>query len=114
MAFVLGNLKNVDIILPKLLIPSIINAKSDNFMGARIISLWMTINHDIFRHYDKKEFLGPTNKTEMAIAWSRINKNYAFDLAKRETHEDSKTLMKNYNRFFSHQFWSLLKLITRL
>jgi len=69
MAFVLGNLKNVDIIFPKLLIPSIINAEGDNFIGARIISLWMTINHDIFRHYEKTEFLGPTNKTEMAIAW---------------------------------------------
>jgi hypothetical protein len=113
MAFVLGNLKNVDIIFPKLLIPSVINAESDNFMGARIISLWMTINHDIFRHYEKTEFLGPTNKTEMAIAWSKINKKYAFDLANRETHEDSKTLMKNYNRFFLHPIWNLLKLLTR-
>ena len=113
MAFVLGNLKNVDIIFPKLLIPSIINAEGDNFIGARIISLWMTINHDIFRHYEKTEFLGPTNKTEMAIAWSKINKKYAFDLAKRETQEDSKTLMKNYNRFFLHPICNLLKLVKR-
>jgi hypothetical protein len=111
MAFVLGNLEDLDLIFPKLLIPSIIDAKSDNFLAVRFISLWLTINFTIFRKYEKKEIIGPTNKIEMAKAWSNINKKYAFSLAKKETHEDSQILKKYYNRFFSHPFWSLFKLM---
>ncbi len=111
MAFVLGDLNNLDIIFPKLLIPSIINAKSENFLGLRLVSLWLTINHDIFRRYKKIEIEGPNNRTEMAKAWSEINKKYAFKLAKRETHEGSKTLKRNYRRFFSHSFRNLFRLV---
>lgn len=111
MAFTLGNLNNLDMIFPKLLIPSIINAENENFLGARFISLWLSINHVIFRNYNKIEITGPNNKTEMAKAWSKINKKYAFELANQETHENSKTLTKNYKRFFSHSFYNLFKII---
>lgn len=114
MAFVLGNLENLDLIFPKLLIPSIIDAKNSNFLGIRFISLWLTINFAIFRKYEKKEIIGPSDKIEMAKAWGNINKKYAFDLAKRETNEDSKTLMKSFNHFFSHPFFNWLKLATKL
>tara|TARA_Y100000034_G_scaffold67678_1_gene81679 strand:- start:258 stop:1532 length:1275 start_codon:yes stop_codon:yes gene_type:complete len=111
MAFILGDLTDLDLIFPKLLIPSIINSESNNFLGARFISLWLSINHVIFRKSDKNEVLGPSNKNTMSKAWGKINKKYAFDLAKRETHEDSKTLKRNYSRFFSHSFYHLLRLI---
>ncbi len=114
LAFVVNNVDDWDIVLPKLLIPSIIASKPENFLGARIISLWLTVNHVFYRMYEKKSIPAPENKYEMALAWGEINKKYAFDLAKRETHEDSKVLMKTYNRFFSHPFLNWLKLATKI
>lgn len=111
MVFVLGNLQDLDIIFPKLLIPSIINAESENFLGARFISLWLTINHAIFRKARKSEILGPVNKTEMAKAWSIINKKYSLELARQEIHENSETLLKNYNRFYIHPIFNLFKIV---
>jgi len=111
MAFVLGNLDNLELILPKLFIPSLIDAKSENFLGVRFISLWLTINFAIFRKSDKVEIVGPENKKEMAKAWSNINKKYSLIIAEKEIHEDSKILSKYYKRFFSHPFWNLFKLV---
>lgn len=114
MAFILNCLDDLDLLFPKLLIPSVINSESENFAGARIISLWLSINHVIFRKYDKKVVTGPKNKMEMARAWAEINKKYAFQLAKRETREDSKILMKHYHRFFSHPIYNIFKLMKNL
>ena len=111
MAFVLGNLNDLDLILPKLFIPSIIDAKSENFLGVRFISLWLTINFAIFRKSDNIEVFGPKNKTEIADAWANINKKYSSDIAKKEIHEDSKILNMFYKRFFSHPFWNLFRLV---
>jgi len=111
MAYVLNELDDLDIIFPKLLMPSILNAKSENFMGVRFISLWLSLNHGFFRMYDKKKVLGPNNKRIMATAWSKINKKYAFNLAKQEMREDSKTISKSYKRFFSQPIYNLFKLI---
>jgi hypothetical protein len=111
MAFTLNETEDLDIVLPKLFIPSIINAKSEDFLGARIISLWLTVNHVFFRKCDRKIVTGPKNKTEMARAWAKINKKYAFDLAKRETHEESKILMKSYKRFYSQPVYNLFKIL---
>jgi len=61
-AFVLSELNDLDIILPKLFIPSIINAKSENYAGARFISLWLSINNGMFRKYEGYEVVGPKNK----------------------------------------------------
>lgn len=113
MSFILNDLDDLDIIFPKLLIPSIINAESENFVGARIISLWLSVNHVFFRRCDKKTIvIGPKKKVAIAKAWAEINKRYAFDLAKRETHEDSLMLMKSYRRFFSQPFYNLFKLVS--
>jgi hypothetical protein len=114
MAFVINNVNDWDILLPKLLIPSIIGSESENFIGARIISLWLTVNHGFYRTYDKKSVSAPKNKNEMAKAWGEINKKYAFDLAKKETHEDPRMLIKTYNKFFSHPFFNWLKLVIKL
>jgi hypothetical protein len=111
MAFVLGNLNNLELILPKLFIPSLIDAKNENFLGVRFVSLWLTINFAIFRKSDNTETYGPENKTEMTQAWADINKKYSFAVAKNEIHEDSKMLSKYYKRFFSHPFWNLFKLV---
>ncbi|MCF6356004.1 MAG: hypothetical protein L3J26_13045 [Candidatus Polarisedimenticolaceae bacterium] len=116
MAFVLGNINNLDILFPKLLIPSVINAESNDFLGTRIISLWLTINHALFRSYEKdnSELPGPDNKAEMAEAWAEINKKYAFDLSKIETCEDQAIHEKNCACFFSRPYRNLFGLVKEL
>ena len=84
---------------------------SENFLGVRFISLWLTINHAIFRKVESDEILGPENKTEMAKAWAKINKKYALKLAKQEIHENSRRLLKNYKSFFTHPFFNLFKMV---
>ena len=110
MAFVLSEIDDLDIFFSKLIIPSLLNAEGKDFLGIRFISLWLAINTDVFRTFDHKNVLGPKNKKEMAQAWGEINKKYAFHLAKRETHENSKTLKKHYRRMFSRPIYNLFKL----
>lgn len=114
MAFLINNVDDWDIVLPKLFIPSIIDSEPENFLGIRIISLWLTVNHVFYRMYNKKSISVAKNKKEMAQIWGDINKRHAFHLAKRETNEDSKALMKTYSQFFSHPFFNWLKLATKL
>ncbi len=116
MAFILGNINNLDILFPKLLIPSVINAESNNFLGTRIISLWLSINHALFRSYEEEnsEVPGPDNKEEMAKAWAEINKKYAFDLGEIETSEDQEIHKKNCACFFSHPYRNLFRLVKDL
>ncbi len=111
MAFILGNLNDLDMIFSKLMIPSIINSKKEEFLGARITSLWLSINHSIFRAKERKEIIGPENKIEMAKAWSKINERYAFNLSKREIHENSEILRRNFDKFFYHPYSNLSKLV---
>lgn len=113
-AFVISEIDDWDIVLPKLFIPSIIGAEPENFMLSRAMSLWLTINHVYFRMYEKKSIQAPANRKEMAAAWGEINKKYAFDLAKTEIHEDSEVLMKSYKRFFSHPFINWIKIARKL
>lgn len=110
-AFVLGNLNDLDIILPKLFIPSIIDAKNDNFLGVRFISLWLTIHFTIFRKANKLEITGPKNKKEMAEALAEINKKYSLNITEKEILKDFDELKKDYTRFFSYPYCNLIKLI---
>ena len=55
MAFILGELNNLHYLFPKLLIPSVLNAKSENFLGARIIALWLSINNTLFLNFNNVE-----------------------------------------------------------
>ncbi|MBI4139749.1 hypothetical protein HY483_02185 [Candidatus Woesearchaeota archaeon] len=111
MTFILGNMDELDLLFPKLFIPSLINAKTENAGGVRLISLWISVNNFFFRKCDRiRTVQGPRKKEVMARAWAEINKKYAFDLAKRETREDSNVLMEHYNRMFSRPIYNLFKL----
>lgn len=112
LAFITGSMQELDILFPKLFLPSIINVKSENFLGVRFISLWLSINTFFFRTCDGvKNVRGPEYKKEMAKTWARINKKYAFDLAQKETHEDSKQLMTHYRRMFSTPVYHFFRLL---
>lgn len=111
LAFILGNLHNLDLLFPKLLMPSIINAKNNNFLGVRVVSLWLSINHFLFRDSKNIKVIGPSNKVQMAKAWGKINKKYALNLARNKSLNDSKTFMKGYDIFFTHPVYRMFKLV---
>ena len=77
LAFVLGNLSYPRILLPKLLIPSVISARNDQYLYHRIIALWASMNWYLFAELNgevKKEI--PIAK-ELAKILGKINKDYA-------------------------------------
>ncbi|MFQ5621584.1 MAG: hypothetical protein ACE5FT_07150, partial [Candidatus Nanoarchaeia archaeon] len=111
MAFILGNLGNLDLLFPKLVMPSIINAEKSNFLPVRLISLWLTINHSLFRYSKNIKVTGPRNKIRMARAWSRINKKYALDFAEQETNIDSDKLIKCSSTFYANPIYRILELV---
>lgn len=113
MAFTLGYVDDLDLVFPKLILPSLLNAENHIFISVRCISLWFIMNFEYFRKVDgKKSISGPRNKKIMAQAWGKINKKYAIELARRETHENSKELMRHYRRTFAHPFLKFLKLLS--
>ncbi len=112
LAFILGNLNNLDLLFPKLLMPSIINAKSNNFLGVRVVSLWLSINHFLFRDSEGKKLFGPKNKKEMAQAWGEINKKYAFDLAKNKMATPKQKILDEYRSFFTHPIYKMFLLVS--
>ena len=112
MAFILGELNNLHYLFPKLIIPSVINAKAENFLGARIIALWLSINTTLFLNFRGAEAVtGPSNRNEMAQAWGEINRKYAYALSNNHLQEDSKVLSDSFSKRFSRPFYNLGKLI---
>ncbi len=111
MAFILSKLEDLDILFPKLLIPSVINSKSENYMTTRVMALWLSINTLLFRKLDnKKEIKGPKNKIEMAHAWGDINKKYALELSEKHIKIDSKSFDKSFKKAFRLPIFNLIKL----
>jgi len=113
MAFILGELNNLHYLFPKLLIPSLLCSESDNFIGVRIISLWISVNSSLFLNFNNIEKItGPSHRKEMAVAWGEINQRYAQILFKDHMNSDIAVLKKNFKERFSHPYRSLFKQIT--
>jgi hypothetical protein len=111
MAFILGNLDNLDILFPKLLIPSVLSVRSNQFIEPRVISLWFSINNVIFRLEQGKNLPAPKNRTEMAQEWGKINKKYAIELVNRDLHENEEKFQQSYHRFFDHRTRNFFKIL---
>jgi len=112
MAFILSELEDLDVLFPKLLIPSVINSKSENYMTTRVMALWLSMNTLLFRKLDnKKEIKGPKNKREMAHAWGDINKKYALDLSEKHIKINAKSFNKSFKKAFRFPIFNIIKLI---
>lgn len=114
LAFVLSELDNLEVLMPKLLIPSVVAAEKENYMATRVLALWFSINTFIFRMLDDiPSVKGPANKKEMAEAWGAINKKYAYELA-QSAGKNSEELDKSFNSFFDWPTINFLKLLKDL
>jgi len=115
LAFILGDLNDLDILFPKLLIPSVMDAESENYIVARTISLWLSTNTLVFRKLDKiKSVNGPKNKKEMSKVWGEINEKYARTFSEKHMRVRSKDLDKSFKKMFSNPSLSFIKLLTKV
>lgn len=104
LAFVLGNLVDLPIILPKLLVPSVINAEPDEYLYYRGLALWVTTNCILQKrlHGIKPIKTPPLFKT-IAHVWGEINVKYAEKFVALHAGHAS---IKNYRPGI---FWSILQ-----
>ncbi|HEY9842942.1 MAG: hypothetical protein ACAI44_10695, partial [Candidatus Sericytochromatia bacterium] len=112
MAFVLSEMDDLQILMPKLLIPSVLSANKENYLTARVMALWLSINTLMFRKLDQVEAVPPpAHKAEMAKAWGEINQKYARALAQSSAGEDPEAFLQGFNKHFSWPRYNLLKMI---
>ena len=110
MAFILGELDNLHYLFPKLLIPSVLCSKSENFLGARIISLWVSINSALLLNFHPVDKVtGPSHRREMAGAWGEINQRYAEDLYRTDINSDVTGLSDGFEERFARPYVKLGK-----
>ena len=110
MAFILGELDNLHYLFPKLLIPSVLCSKSENFLGTRIISLWISINSALLLHFHPVDKVtGPRHRREMAAAWGEINRRYGEDLYRTDINSDASGLSDSFEERFTRPYAALAK-----
>ena len=88
MAFVTGNLDNLHIVLPKLFIPSVIDAPEEDYLMFRGISLWITIHLYLLNNLHDKSIvkLPEAVKDPIVTELGRINKAYAQKINLKPSH----------------------------
>lgn len=79
LAFVVGNLDNLDLVLPKLLFPGIVNAKPEEYLFHRGLSLWITIQSYLLHNLKKRPpiQLESNLKDELVTLWGKVNKDFS-------------------------------------
>lgn len=83
MGFVVGNVDELDILLPKLLIPLVVAASPTFYMGYRVLALWLSIDAYLIRIFSEDQAtvaLDESLKTKLARPWGKLNFAYAEQL----------------------------------
>ncbi|MBN1044325.1 hypothetical protein DVW08_02960 [Clostridium botulinum] len=84
LAFVIGNLAYLPVLIPKLLIPSVIDAEHNEYLITRSAALWLSTLFHQFAVLNKRENIPLKNSKELAMLWGKVNLKYAEELAKEE------------------------------
>ncbi len=84
LAFCLGNLAYMSVLLPKLLIPAVIDAEPERYLITRSAALWMSTLFHQFAMLSGRENVVVPNSRELALLWGKVNVKYAGELALSE------------------------------
>lgn len=104
-AFVIGELDDLSKILPKLFIPSQVDARPEDYMMSRIITLANVINFCMFRVIDKVPPIpNPANIREISAEWGRINKQHALNYVQHVLGKDPVQFQKEFEIFFARRY----------
>ena len=72
LVFIMGNQGDFDILLPKLIIPSVISTDPGQFMFRRVYSLWLSINFCLFRKLQGTSKKATKFQKDLAKKFSKI------------------------------------------
>jgi len=84
LAFITSYLDYLHILYPKLLAPTVMNAEPDDYIFARGMGLWLSINFGLFKKVTKTPSPILPGKMALAKKWGAINRKYAAALFKKE------------------------------
>lgn len=76
-AFITGNLPNLHLLYPKLLIPLVMGTDNKDYLYNRTVALWASINFHLFAKLNHRESTPMRNRKELAMAWGQINLRHA-------------------------------------
>jgi hypothetical protein len=106
-AFVMRNLDDLEYILPKLLIPEVINADPWEYLYKRGIALWPTTNFQLFREATHiKPVVSNQALKDFATYWGQINLKYAkkFVQQNNSSHEDDFLHTYNHSMYWEFRY----------
>jgi len=81
LAFTLNNVEYLHLLIPKLLIPSVIDAEPNNYMFNRFLALWASANFQFFAEFQQKYDYNIPNANALWEIFSEINYSHAKDYA---------------------------------
>jgi len=77
LAFVTGNVHNLYLVYPKLLIPSVLLAANDKFIFHRVLALWLSLHFYVMSDLAKKPQLRFPEQTALAKLWGKVNLRFS-------------------------------------
>mmetsp|Transcript_10061 Transcript_10061/g.16702 ORF Transcript_10061/g.16702 Transcript_10061/m.16702 type:complete len:309 (+) Transcript_10061:431-1357(+) len=84
LAFITGNLPYLHVLIPKLLIPAVIDAEPNDYIFNRALSLWVSINFFLYAQLIEEEDYAIPNFGGMSQLWGEINNEFANALVSNE------------------------------
>lgn len=73
LAFLTGNMDNLDLLYPKLLAPAVLGAPDDRYVATRNDALWVSINAYLFRKARRRPDTHLPGAAALARRWGQIN-----------------------------------------
>lgn len=111
MAFVVSQLDDLHLILPKLFIPSQIDCKPEEYLFNRTMALNNVVNFNLFRKLDHVVAVpAPENRRDIAQTWGAINKQHALDYVQKELGIAPADFEKEFEAYFKNRLYHFGKL----
>lgn len=105
LAFITGNLDNLDLYYPKLLVPQVLCAGSKQYLYNRVLALWLSLNFDLFRRARSLPNRVLPNRKPLAQLWGRINLKHAKKMVRQHNPKE----LKNFSILLTLPLQRLMK-----
>ncbi len=100
-AFLLGNVDDFALIVPKQFIPALLHAETRGYIKVRTFSLWLTLNALLFRQLEGRTIAVRGSASRRAAkAWGDVNRRHAILFAKKHLNFSEAELTLHFRRGF--------------
>ena len=111
--FVFSQMDDLHLLLPKLFIPSQVDAKPHEYIFSRTLVLANVLYFNLFQKLDKvAPISGPSNRKEIALAWGKINRAHAQNYVVKELGKNRLEFQREFEAYFAKRYRNIIKLIT--